>query len=198
MGLLLLLAGVSWRKFCRVGEAGGSVHAVSARACRRRAFHDVPGAGWAGDGTSPSARPAPLLLSINSLSLAPSAANVRLFSVAVRDSSDRAACAACAAEPEEAYVEAAAEGIRAKRCRRRGRVLRLGCAEAKNDAGGVARPAMEGGGSLWRTWKDCLAVTAGWFGRCPLPLVANAGRSASVANLAGSGHPNSGDLLSLR
>jgi hypothetical protein len=56
-------------------------------------------------------------------------ANERLFNVDVRDSSDRAA-----------WVDEA-EGMRAKRGRRRGRP-KLGCAEAKYDAGGVDRPAM--------------------------------------------------------
>lgn len=60
---------------------------------------------------------------------------MRLSKVEVSDSSDLAACVA------EADAEAEAEGIRTKRGR--GRCLLLhGCAEAKHDAGGVARAAM--------------------------------------------------------
>ena len=83
------------------------------------AFHNIPSAGRAGAFTSP---PAPAPPAINSGSLAASA-KVRLFSVDVRDSSDRAACAAEAeveAEVEveaEGYVVLEAETMRAKRGR---------------------------------------------------------------------------------
>jgi hypothetical protein len=125
MGLLCLLPGVSWRYSSRVGEAGRPVHEASAGAgdCRRRAFHDAPAAGWAGNRTSPPAAVFAAAFAVEFAVLVPGLApagdlgpsgNARLFSVAVRDSSDRAACAA----DDDGEGEAVrAEGMWAKRGR---------------------------------------------------------------------------------
>jgi hypothetical protein len=87
----------------------------------RRAFHDVPAAGWAGNRTSPPAAVVAVEFVVVLVAgpapagdLGPSG-NARLFSVAVRDSSDRAGCAADDDDGEGEAVRA--EGMWAKRCR---------------------------------------------------------------------------------
>lgn len=95
-------ADLSMEIYCKQGRTG-----------RGRAFQRyIPSAGRAGD---PTSLPAPLSMPVEegeSIYFVPSS-SPRLFRVVVRDSSERAACAA----ETEAYVEREAEGIRAKRGR---------------------------------------------------------------------------------